>query len=382
MPRFEGNSWTRFLLMAPAMLALGAGLWAGLLRLGWPLAVPGPALPMAHGPLMVCGFLGTLISLERAVALGRRWAYAAPALTGMGGLLLMAGVGTWQGPLLIAVGSLVLLGVFGAVLQMQVEPFVAVMGLGALAWLIGNVVWLAGAPVYQVVLWWMGFLVLTIAGERLELSRMLMHAPRVQRLFLCITAVLAAGLGTIAILPDVGVRILGAAFIALSFWLFYYDVARHTIRRTGLTRFIAACLLSGYLWLGIGGLLALAYGAQAAGSIYDGLLHAVFVGFVISMIFGHAPIIFPSILGTPLVYRPFFYVHLTILHLSLVLRIVGDLLGSVHARQCGGLLNAAAILLFLGGTLFAVRSGRRLVSPSESIGPVADPGLQARSMSP
>jgi hypothetical protein len=65
-----------FLLLA--ILALLAGLWAGLIRLPWPLPPLRPALPMAHGPLMVGGFLGTLVSLERAVGLsalgrGRRW---------------------------------------------------------------------------------------------------------------------------------------------------------------------------------------------------------------------------------------------------------------------------------------------------------------------
>lgn len=60
----------RFPLMALGMLALLAGVWAGLLRLGWGLPLLRHTLPTAHGPLMVPGFLGTLISLERAVALG------------------------------------------------------------------------------------------------------------------------------------------------------------------------------------------------------------------------------------------------------------------------------------------------------------------------
>jgi len=47
-----------------SLLALLAALWAGLVRLGWTLPVF-PSLVMVHGPLMVCGFLGTLIPLER-----------------------------------------------------------------------------------------------------------------------------------------------------------------------------------------------------------------------------------------------------------------------------------------------------------------------------
>ena len=57
------------LIMPFVVLALLAALWAGLLRLGWRLPPLQPQLAGAHGPLMVVGFLGTLIALERAVAL-------------------------------------------------------------------------------------------------------------------------------------------------------------------------------------------------------------------------------------------------------------------------------------------------------------------------
>jgi uncharacterized protein DUF1722 len=67
-------------LMAIGMLSMACGAWLGLVRLGWNLPLPFPDQLIAHGPLMVCGFLGTLISLERAIALGSRWGYAAPAL--------------------------------------------------------------------------------------------------------------------------------------------------------------------------------------------------------------------------------------------------------------------------------------------------------------
>ena len=78
-------------LMILAALALLAGLWAGLIRLGWQLPPLALQLPAQHGPLMVSGFLGTLISLERAVALsqnqnGRRLYYLAPLLAGLGAL--------------------------------------------------------------------------------------------------------------------------------------------------------------------------------------------------------------------------------------------------------------------------------------------------------
>ena len=64
----------RYPLLLIALLTLLAATWAGLLRIGWLLPAPG-SLAASHGPLMVSGFLGTLIGLERAVALAA-WAGA------------------------------------------------------------------------------------------------------------------------------------------------------------------------------------------------------------------------------------------------------------------------------------------------------------------
>jgi hypothetical protein len=43
------------------------------------------------------------------------------------------------------------------------------------------------------------------------------------------------------------------------------------------------------------------------------------------MIFGHAPIIFPALTGRAVRFSRFFYVYLFLLHLSLLLRQIGDL---------------------------------------------------------
>src|SRR6056297_51997 len=185
----------RFGLMAAGMCALLGGLWSGLLRLGWAGPLLHQNLPAVHGPLMVCGLLGTVISLERAVALDRAWAFLAPGCTGAGAVLTLSGIGGAAGPVLIAAGSVGLLAIFGVVLSIQAVPFALVMAGGAGAWVGGNVLWLSGWPVHALVPWCIGFLVLTIAGERLELSRMLFHADWTKRLFLGLTALLGVSLG-------------------------------------------------------------------------------------------------------------------------------------------------------------------------------------------
>ncbi|MCA9979657.1 MAG: hypothetical protein KDD89_02455 [Anaerolineales bacterium] len=370
-PAFSQPIWLRALLMLLAASALLGGLWAGLARLGWALPRFSGQLPGQHGPLMVSGFLGTLICLERAVALehhvGRGWRsrlfYLAPLLVGLGGLLLFVTVPTAVSRTLILLGSLGLCLIFIIIYRRQPTPDHAVMGLAALLWLIGNALWLMGTPLYEVLVWWSGFLILTIAGERLELGRVLRHSRSIQRAFYSTIALFLCGALLSLFSFTVGVRLAGAGLLALGLWLSRYDLARHTIRRQGLTRYIAACLLLGYGWLIVGGGLWLFFGGQAsAGPLYDALVHTLLLGFVFSMIFGHAPIIIPAVLGTAVPYTRLFYLPLSFLHLSLLLRLVGDtgwwlsgtLAGWWQVRRWGGLLNEVSITLFLLLTVGAV----------------------------
>ncbi len=366
----------RFRWHAPLLLlaaaALLAGLWAGLLRLGWRLPPLYLRLPTQHGPLMVSGFLGTLISLERAIALsyhrhGRRLAYLAPLLAGLGVLAYFLTLPTAVPRGLSTLGSLGLVCIFVVIYRIQPTLDHLIMGTGAGLWLVGNGLSLAGWPIFRVVPWWAGFLILTIAGERLELARVLLLKGAARISFVVIIAFFFAGLLASLASLDVGLRLAGAALVALGVWLLRFDIARRTIRLRGLTRFIAACLLPGYVWLTVGGLLWLVYGGQyVAGPIYDALMHTIFLGFVFSMIFGHAPVILPAVLGVQVPYSPFFYVHLALLHLSLILRVVGDLLLWLSVRRWGGLLNEVAIVLFLLVTAVAALRRRKNGSDKET----------------
>ena len=348
--------WLRIPLMGMAIAALIAGLWAGLLRIGWQIPPLSARLLIEHGPLMVAGFLGTLISLERAVALshlqqGHRIYYMVPLRAGVGTFALFLPLPVLVSRFLLALAALGFVILFIMIYRLQPSTHNAVMSLGALLWLVGNILWLAGLPVARVVPWWAGFLVLTIAGERLELARVLVLSPAVRGVFFAIIGIVLASLLVAMVFNDLGLRLVGLGWFALGLWLLRFDIARRTIHQQGLTRYIAACLLSGYLWLVVGGVLWMVYGSRYA------MLHTIFLGFVFSMIFGHAPVIIPAVMGVPVKYLPIFYLHLGLLHTSLVLRVAGDLLFWQSTRRWGGLLNEVAVILFLVFTVIAARRG-------------------------
>lgn len=343
---FRAVPLRRVALLALAGAALLAGLTGALVLLGLSMPIETARLAGSHGLLMTLGFLGTLIALERAVALDHRWAYLSPLASGLAAVALLAGLPTMVGAVLLAIGGALFVVMYVAFDRIERSLHTSVQAVGALAWLGAALLLIAGRPVYAVTPWLAAFLVLIIAGERLELSRLTRLTEVARRAFVAAVVVFVAGvLATLAV-PDVGTRIAGIGLIALALWFARFDIARRTVRMHGITRFIALALLTGYAWLAVAGAGWLAFGAAIGGAQYDLMLHALFLGFVISMVFGHAPIILPAVLRTPLPYRPRFYAHLGLLHVGLLVRIVGgDLLGSVLAWQVGGVLDVVAILL-------------------------------------
>lgn len=345
-----------FPFLAVAILALLAGLWAGLMRLGWTLPPITPNLVLMHGPLMVTGFLATLIILERAVALKLRWTYLPPIMAGIGGLSTILFQSSKFGPILMTVAGLGGIAILGEITRREPALHTITMLLGMIALFVGNLLWLFGKPIFQIVFIWQAFLILTIIGERLELNRVLRPSRTQRILFIAILTVLVSGTIYAFFNNQIGSRLIGTSFTLIAIWSVRFDIAWRNLRhKLPLTRYIAWCLALGFFWLGISGVLNVFYGGQIAGPKYDAIVHAVFVGFVISMIFGHAPIIFPAILGVPVFFQPVFYLQLALLHISLILRVYGDLTNNQILRMWGGLLNEIAILLFFGLTIYHVR---------------------------
>jgi len=218
------------------------------------------------------------------------------------------------------------------ILLRQVSLETGTLLAGALAWLAGNAVLYAlGQPVG----WWIAFFVLTICAERLELSRYLKR-DRFSRI-----SFIALAAGMLLSPLEGSLRLQGALLVLFAAWLLRYDIARLTVRQKALPRYVAACLLAGYFWLAVAGAIFILRGP------WDAALHAVFLGFVFSMIFGHAPVILPAVLRVRFPYHPLLYLPLALLHLSLALRIA-------VSSAIGAWGNAAAIALFIAGALALV----------------------------
>jgi hypothetical protein len=152
-----------------------------------------------------------------------------------------------------------------------------------------------------------------------------------------------------------GAPFTGVGLLAVTVWLVKHDIALRTIRLSGQARFSASCLLAGYFWLGIAGLLFL---IALPGTIifsYDAAVHAVAIGFVLSMIFGHAPIILPAVIGLRVRYNAAVYGPLVLLHLSLLMRTTADLFNRLDIRTISGPVAIVAIISY-AVILIALRS--------------------------
>jgi hypothetical protein len=325
-----------------AFLCLLTGLWTGLTRLGWELT-PLPST-LHHGAIMVGGFIGTLILLEKIVPLKINALYILPILSAASCILFSV-----RQPLIaiasLALASLGLVVAFLLYLRKERGPVQYMMLVGSILWLTGNIL-LFMKPFYpQVVPWWIGFALFVIVSERLELMKFLPVSKLDKTILYALLILFSMGLATSFHGP--GSIISGASLIGVSIWLLRFDVIGITIHKTTLTRYIAVALLLGYCSLLLSGIFIICSPTTNWLS-YDTTIHSFFIGFVFSMIFAHGPVIIPGVLGISFKpYHKLYYVWLVLLHTSWVTRAIGNFLMDLDLRKLSGAISLIAILGYL-----------------------------------
>ena len=154
--------------------------------------------------------------------------------------------------------------------------------------------------------------------------------------------------------PGVGMTVFGVALLTLVAWLLINDVARRTWRAPGQPGFIGTCLMAGYVWLAVAGLIWVLGGPPTSVRAMDATILAVFLGFAISMIMAHATTILPAVLRIALPYRSAFWAPIALLQVALVVRVwIGDGLGMPVAWRIGGVLGVIALVLFVLTALYS-----------------------------
>ncbi len=322
-----------YFLLPPAMLSLVIGIITGWQRLGIRTT---EMLPHEHhGALMTGCFLGGLVMLERAVSLGKRWSYAGSLLCAISLILFLIKLPV---PAIAGIILASLIYLFMLIYQHFKEPDTSqlVAILGAFCLFTGNTLLLIHNLYPLAVNWWMGFLLFTILGERLNLDRTTHKHKRIHQL---LAFLVFAGL----LLPFhlSGATVLGGSLVLTGTWLMFS--LKFSDPRTPQKKFMMLASVMAFFWLITTGVLMLS-GAM----FYDAQLHSFFVGFVFSMIFAHAPLMLPRVFKFEAdLFHPVVYILLLALQAGLFVRVYGSVLENEHLTRWGGFSNGIIILIFL-----------------------------------
>lgn len=322
------------------VFSLLLAIWSGWIRIGWSL--PSTKTTGHHGALMVGSFLSTVIFLERAVTFKNKLVLLLPLLNGLSAVFFVTGLPAVAQFILLA-GSIGFCIMCLHFIYSYGELYYYLFFAGAFCLAIGN--WLLFKTNFypQSAPWWMGFFLFTIVSERLELSRFLPVTKKQSSLLLLCLAI--AFIGLLIPFHFNGSLVFATGLILTASWLFKYDMAMKSVKKAGQHRYSAILLISGYVWLVITG--AFLYAGNVNAFWYDATLHSFFLGFVISMIFSHAPIILPAVLKLPVKpYRRQLYLLFILMQASLTARVVADGMLLPALRKWAGMINGITMLLF------------------------------------
>lgn len=326
--------------MLPLMMAsLLLGIAGGWLRLGY-VGLPLAPTAAMHGALMLGSFMSSLIVLERAMVMPQR-AWLIFPLVNVGSAIPFL-LGNWTlGSTFLLIGSF---GLF-AMMYLQISRFkmmyLWVMGIGAAGLVAGNGLLLIGFQVPKTLPYWVFFILLTIVGERMELSKFMpVSAPARKTLLVLLGLFLGF---TILPFHSMAAYFQGATLLGIAIWLLRYDMARLLLAKTGQFQYIGWGLVSGYFWLALAALIAVFQ--QGHPLQYDLYIHAFFLGFAFSMIWAHAPIVFPLVINRKVdIYHPAMWVGWIFFQTTLLLRIFGGLFQNFDLRKWAAVANGYSIV--------------------------------------
>ncbi|MBZ0317943.1 MAG: cytochrome c, partial [Anaerolineae bacterium] len=347
----------RLPLFAVAVAALMVGLWGGMLLMGFNISRLQSDLVEAHGLLMVSGFLGLIWSLDRACwfsrLIERRWLryfpYLAPIFIALGTLSVISDVP--NGAVFMGMGSLFFVAAYGYMLVRRYVREITdwMMAGGAVALFLGNVGWQLNEPLAELVPYWMAFLLLTLIPH-VNWQVAYAKAPTLSKdWFVVVFPTLACGAFLGSFNADYGLRLFAIGEILLAAWLFRYEAYEHRqFYRQRLVGIGDLRILSSYVWLAVSALLILWPGDATSGLRYDAALHALFLGFTMSLMFAYTPALFVRILNIRDERIMIgFGGHWLLLNVALALYIMGDLLSNATLRRWGGGLNALMFMLYI-----------------------------------
>lgn len=330
-----------YYLLPIFMGSLVLGIIGGWIRMGW--AIQLPAAAQQHGSLMVGGFLGGLITLERTITQKSRWWLLVPAACGFAAISLILDW-TLVAQIALVIGAAGLTLFYLHQLTIHQEAYWYVLLAGAVAWLAGNLLWLKTNFVPQAVNYWLAFILLTVLGERLELSRFVPIPPLARKTLWLLLGATMVGL----LLPFHGWgRIFyGSAVLLTACWFGWFDIAWLSVKRGGFFRYTGLSMLTAYAWLILHGITVLTLESHVL--FYDLFLHTFFLGFAFSMIWAHAPIILPAVLklkNRP--YHPMLWIFWGLFQSTLIARVLTSYGNMQEGRMLTGLLNGISILIML-----------------------------------
>ena len=153
--------------------------------------------------------------LERAVAVKHPLSYLGPLASGIAGIALLGGH-TTAAAWLVAGASLAFVAVNVVVVVRQRAAHTVLLLVAALAWAAGSLLHAGAAQAGAVVPWWLAFLVLTIAAERLEMTRLMRRRERASQALYAIFGVMLLGAALSAVSSTWGGVLYGLSLLALA----------------------------------------------------------------------------------------------------------------------------------------------------------------------
>lgn len=341
------------------LIAISIGIWRVAVTRGFLL----PTIPESwppHGEIMLGGFLASLIIFERMIALPIDSLIWVPYVYASSALMLHTGNPFARGIHLAALaGWLLHRWIAYRKFHRWEKPLVESVAFITLSSALMYPGGLLARP--EVALQGLAFPIAVIAAERLEMSFLIKKLGSRLVLSALIGWCLLWNLSTWRGIPNLPV--MGVITLLLFASIAFYDTALRVSQKQtdGLHKFLKTALMLSYGWLSLGAIAMTASSKISSAIFKDVQFHLIGLGFIFTMILGHAPLILSSALSKlPPKKAPM--IPFLVFQTATLFRILGDfaLLKSASLWQwsgwISGLIHMISFFAYIATLIFFIRT--------------------------
>ncbi|MDR8389982.1 hypothetical protein NC796_02450 [Aliifodinibius sp. S!AR15-10] len=338
--------------MAFLLMIIASSLFVGLVFYQLELLLYGSVRLRADIILMINLGVGVLVSLRNSLTLNESWTWLAPLFMVFSIILILLDYSI-LGKYLSVVASIFLFFVATRKFQSEVRLGTLIYVLSSFSLFIGNVLFKEELPLNEIIVWWIGFSILSVCAEELLSDRYSRYKNR-QPFLAILVFMWLSGAALTHILHTSGWVIVFYILLIQALYLLKKELQTDGI---GLYSYSSLFSMASYFWLAISSISGLYFKYPGNTDFEAVWIEMIFLGFVLNTLVAFWNRWYPTSKGQRVSFSEYLLIPFVLFQVSLIANVIGKVWDVPILVVPGAYgITASIVILFAGSFISFIKT--------------------------